>query len=292
MSTKIYNAVLIDTGNVFAFTRTLRETLTPVRRRAQETQIAGEVSSYLDRRALGLPEPSCDDPRRSDPTTAKDISHLIRIVASNLMRAQMSMRANGKIHDWEYDPHRFELSIGQDPETGVTVGIFYCEDESLRDAFLAMCEVEDFHYQNQTDRPKEITSEDWELRRQVWDRVLPGLGVPAEQMLTFQLDTVPWMDLHSLDVEAVIALINSIPVTQRGETGFVDLARIRYTQEREDIRISELIKIRATDAGTKATERHLHTGLAADSPLPAPADVTDVMAEVDAWWEQFREEIC
>lgn len=290
MSTKIYNGVRIDTGNIFDFTRKLRETLTPVRTRAQQAHIANEAVSHLDRRTLGLPEPTCDAPWGSDPAAANDIAHLIRIVASNLMHAQVSMRANGKIHDWEYDPHRFELSIGQDPETGVTVGIFYCEDENLRDAFLAMCEVEDFHYQNQTDRPKEITSEDWELRRQVWDRVLPGLGVPAEQMLTFKLDTVPWMDLHSLDVEAVISIINSIPVEQRGETRFLDLARIRYTQERKDIRISELMKIRATDAGTKATERHLHTGLAADSPLPAPADVTDVMAEVDAWWEQFREE--
>ena len=36
--------------------------------------------------------------------------------------------------------------------------------------------TKDYHYQNQSDQPEDISEEKWEERENVWDRLLPGAG--------------------------------------------------------------------------------------------------------------------
>ena len=45
--------------------------------------------------------------------------------------------------------------------------------------FVDKWEFSDFHYQNQTDQPDDISEEDWDFRRNAWDIVLES-GVPRE----------------------------------------------------------------------------------------------------------------
>lgn len=44
--------------------------------------------------------------------------------------------------------------------------------------FFAKYDVKDFHYQNQTDRPKPVTEEEWKFREATWKRIMPS-GIPA-----------------------------------------------------------------------------------------------------------------
>ena len=48
---------------------------------------------------------------------------------------------------------------------------------------------EDFHYQNQTDEPEDVTDEQWKERERVWDKLLPGSGNPSEHGFSFDLIT-------------------------------------------------------------------------------------------------------
>lgn len=48
--------------------------------------------------------------------------------------------------------------------------------ESLE--FFARYNIEDFHYQNQTDRPESVTEEEWKFREATWERIMPS-GIPA-----------------------------------------------------------------------------------------------------------------
>jgi hypothetical protein len=45
----------------------------------------------------------------------------------------------------------------------------------------------DFHYQNQTDRPKEVNSKEWEKRRRIWDGIMKRGITFAEVGLIFKL---------------------------------------------------------------------------------------------------------
>lgn len=45
----------------------------------------------------------------------------------------------------------------------------------------------DYHYQNQTDKPDDVTEAQWRAREQVWKKLLPGAGIPAENALGFDI---------------------------------------------------------------------------------------------------------
>lgn len=48
--------------------------------------------------------------------------------------------------------------------------------QDYRDVFTHTTEATDFHYQNQSDPPEDVTDTDWEARKQVWERILPKSG--------------------------------------------------------------------------------------------------------------------
>jgi hypothetical protein len=73
--------------------------------------------------------------------------------------------------------------------------------------------VEDYHYQNQADKPDDVSDREWNKRRRDWDLTLPGAGIPANNGFTADLTD----SLYPLaDVEDIIS---SIPdIQQRSES--------------------------------------------------------------------------
>lgn len=57
----------------------------------------------------------------------------------------------------------------------------YGEPENLSKNFI------DFHYQNQTDMPEEVTDEDWEKRKLTWNEIFGDSGIPARAGLIYQI---------------------------------------------------------------------------------------------------------
>ncbi|WP_114906777.1 hypothetical protein [Ornithinimicrobium murale] len=47
------------------------------------------------------------------------------------------------------------------------------------EAFLAATGATDFHYQDQSDQPEDVTGTEWENRRETWKRVMPDFDPPA-----------------------------------------------------------------------------------------------------------------
>ena len=47
--------------------------------------------------------------------------------------------------------------------------------------------VEDYHYQNQTDQPEDITDEEWEKRGDLWDELLPGIGILRDNGFIYKI---------------------------------------------------------------------------------------------------------
>lgn len=72
--------------------------------------------------------------------------------------------------DINYDFY-FHLNLCLYPYEGETYGVAFGADKII-EKFQALPEVMDFHYQNQTDKPDEISEEEWEHRGKVWDDIL------------------------------------------------------------------------------------------------------------------------
>ena len=72
-----------------------------------------------------------------------------------------------------HDPNRFELHIRRDPRTGDLAMLVDTDRAQLRDAFALVGGVRPFPYWNNTDRPEEVSVEEWEERQEFWLRALP-----------------------------------------------------------------------------------------------------------------------
>jgi len=54
---------------------------------------------------------------------------------------------------------------------------------------------EDFHYQNQSDQPDDVSDEEWEKRREIWDGIFPHMDTPLNAGFSFQFMTFYDFDL-------------------------------------------------------------------------------------------------
>ncbi len=79
-----------------------------------------------------------------------------------------------------------QLALFLDGYDDTWYGIIFARHE-LCEEIMKIEGIVDFHYQNQTDRPEEISEEDWEHRKEVWDRLFMGSSVPAETGLMLNL---------------------------------------------------------------------------------------------------------
>lgn len=52
--------------------------------------------------------------------------------------------------------------------------------------FLKTYQITDYHYQNKTDPPNEISDQEYEIRRQIWTEIMPT-GIPAQDGTVIQL---------------------------------------------------------------------------------------------------------
>lgn len=57
-----------------------------------------------------------------------------------------------------------------------TLILFYCDLGVITKLWEELDYIEDYHYQNSTDGPEDISEQDWEKRSNDWDKVLGGDG--------------------------------------------------------------------------------------------------------------------
>ena len=172
MSIKIYNGYrLAPTTDVFAFVAYVREVMDPLRDEAELNHLVAQATHDIDHADFH------DEDRPDMP---------LFLAAVDFDNKQFEMKCTGKTHGFDFDPHRFEMSLGRDAKTHRLGVLLYTETTTMRDAFEALDAVEDYHYQNSTDGPEDVPADDWAERGEFWDRIT-GDGAPIESMLTMQL---------------------------------------------------------------------------------------------------------
>ena len=62
-------------------------------------------------------------------------------------------------------------------------------------------EIEDFHYQNQSDEPEDVSSEEWMFRKDVWDTIFPTYDAPSDKGLIFEFISINDASSIALGVE-------------------------------------------------------------------------------------------
>lgn len=92
----------------------------------------------------------------------------------------------------------FSIAFLPMSETDI-IGAFFCEDADLARLWMSAPGVEDYHYQNATDRPKAISEDEWEQRRLVWSQVLPGNASFDSRMFIAEIVPVEFCPIHRLD---------------------------------------------------------------------------------------------
>lgn len=164
VSTKIYGGLRLRPGvDVFDMNTRLREHLDPVRDRLDADAVVRATVTLID---------DVDTAGTARPRTP-------------IMEAALEPGNDGP----DDDPHRFSLSVGRDPVTGIVVAIpFYDVDDYLV-ALTGSDLFDEYAFWNNADEPDHVTWDEWAEREAVWNRVLPPPGIPARSMLSFDLRT-------------------------------------------------------------------------------------------------------
>lgn len=179
MSTKIYTGFILDPGtDIFIVAKKTREHFLPILHKRIHAEFMRSVVNHYDQ--AYFPETAVGF-RRGNKLPKKH-----EITVQDILKASRKELEN---HVESIDDFQVRVGFAPDPETGRMLGYFAGRDE-LFDEFLTFDGVSDYHYQNSSEGPDDISEEDWNTRRQVWDRVLP-VGVFSTEMLVATVAN-PW----------------------------------------------------------------------------------------------------
>lgn len=78
-------------------------------------------------------------------------------------------------HSTFHDPLRFSIVFGKSNKNNILVYPFY-KHSGYMESLLKTELFEDYHYQNNSDHPTEISEKDWDDRRAEWDSIMSPEG--------------------------------------------------------------------------------------------------------------------
>lgn len=192
MSTKIHDGYRLPADtSMFGLLRELRKSITPTYEDLYATAVVRQATF------------DADDILRGDTNESGTVK-----VSSPLTAAVLTLdRAHHQIaKTGQRNPGldlNFEVVVMCDPQDpGDLYAIIYTEQDAYRDAWNRIEGVEPFGYWNNTDRPDDITDDEWDSRRRTWNRVIPDLTAPS---------TIGWAwsllgDMHQVDHDRLIEL--------------------------------------------------------------------------------------
>lgn len=211
MSTKIYNAYRARPGNVILFCKDIKDEFLE---RALDSfaEIAARYALELaeripwmqaldsdaaGRRAIALASLAGYDLTKdsSDRPAVADKKKIAAMRERALMAKAIGYLGEGSVistaiglatRSVKKDPEKIEarLAMFRDPgDFSRVMMIAFGQDfadfmENIPDGLLEKYEVEDYHYQNQTDKPDGVSESEWDERERYWDEVMPS-GIPS-----------------------------------------------------------------------------------------------------------------
>jgi hypothetical protein len=187
VSTKLYNGYRIHgaerTTELYAFVAELRSALEPA-----YTDLAGHLlaktattfaDAYLRGEEMTLPIPH----RPGQPVSTHPYFDALFVLDAQKRALDADSRRRPA---WDLSA---SVAILCDPDdTTILYALFFCEQDVYREVFEGLGQVESFGYWNNTDRPGDLTQEEWAARAVTWERVLAHYAsTPAQLGLTWEL---------------------------------------------------------------------------------------------------------
>jgi hypothetical protein len=209
VSTKIHHGYRIDDDllDERSFVAAARAIFGPVYEAEYLTLAVAIATQVQDCRALAPTKPidvdavtigsAGDDVPPTNPMNALSVAD--RVMA----RTHTAIRESGRRNP-SFD-FACEIVLLRDlGGDGGLYALFYAERSAYRDTWAGLRSVTPWPYWNTTDRPDDVTDDEWEQRRLTWDRLLPRHDPPAIRGLSWSLIA----DLHTT---SALAVANSDP---------------------------------------------------------------------------------
>lgn len=156
MSIKLYDGLKVreSSMSLFEVVDTVQEAITPVFIEEQKTLVAEEIAAVVDYRHV------LEEYQQQD-------TNLFFAAKERWDKEQQRHAPNGALHD----PLRFTIVFGQLAD-GTTLAYPYFLKASYMDALLATDIFDKYGYWNNTDRPDDVTEEQWDQRISDWESIL------------------------------------------------------------------------------------------------------------------------
>lgn len=227
MSTKIYDAYRIKSGSDYArgeMIKEIKEMLKPYRQKRFESIYAEEMLIFTDNIRIrdychqyDKIQEVLNYTRIMMTSPYKNIQNYIDkeflspgYVNTSLKTHTLSMilhfRIAGEIEHAEIDPtimgleysfnnslvlfpisKRYTLMMAFGEDMRLLIYNLSTKKTSRAKAFREKYELEDYHYQNQTDRPNNISKADWNKRCKDWDIAMPS-GIPSKDGMVIKFN--------------------------------------------------------------------------------------------------------
>lgn len=210
VSTKIFDAYILPAGActttraLLSFSKRIRAALGPVSKRLAYEAMALKLATTTDLLTLGVI-------RRPEHSPFK-------IVAEEMQRARANLRDGRREISWDFN---LEWTFFCAPGGRVLLKLFG-EDAMCRAFERTFPAAKEYHYQNSTDRPKDVTSQEWAQRKHDWDKAT-GDGPYCSNGLSMRL----WGEYDgplSLGAEEVLIHVSGLSRKQRAAAAATEVA--------------------------------------------------------------------
>lgn len=162
MSTEIHGGLRLTPGtNPFAVIRAARALIEPLREQRIAEAVAEEAGRLVHTAEI----------------SGQPVLRPLRAAADKLVEETMES-------DWRQLNCR--IGMADDPETGIIHLLVLGADE-YREAVLEIDGVEEYAYWSGMN-PERISPDEWVERRDVWDRIFPGIGSVSRNMMVAAID--------------------------------------------------------------------------------------------------------
>jgi len=168
MSTKIYNAYKLDVANwneALVWLQSHREQAVPLAQQTYLSLAAKKLTFSRDEHLNGL---------NKTPLT-------LNMLHDEAREERKQNKLGYRSPDYDY-----ELIACLYPEGDSCYLRLLGENLDIHKHLLDDERLTDFHYQNSTDRPKELSEEEWEERDKIWARLMPS-GEPTYNMFSYYI---------------------------------------------------------------------------------------------------------
>jgi hypothetical protein len=115
-----------------------------------------------------------------NPTNIREWSPLR--ISERILQRLMSEASLSDFKD-EYDIRCSACFI---PIEGKTLALLYTQHKEYEKLWRESDEVECYEYWNNTDKPCDVSYDEWKTRKQDWDSALLGIGIPKENGLIYE----------------------------------------------------------------------------------------------------------